>query len=84
MVGLKQFPKVGLASLVGVLHAAGIRFVNFSEDNQIQSKHFAEKLGLETVRKGREGRKEGLKEGNEELFSLTFYSLLRIGTVVCL
>ncbi|XP_065826149.1 transmembrane protein 94-like [Oscarella lobularis] len=48
MVALQYQPMIDTVKVVDDLHAAGIRFVHFSDENELRSKVFADKMGLET------------------------------------
>ena len=48
MVQLQYQPMVDIVQLIDLLEKACIRFVHFSKENELRSKVFSEKLGLET------------------------------------
>ena len=48
MVQLQYQPVVDIVQLIDLLEKACIRFVHFSKENELRSRVFSEKMGLET------------------------------------
>lgn len=48
MVSMQYQPKPDVVHMIENLHSAGIRFIHLTAENELRSKVFAEKLGLET------------------------------------